>query len=465
MRRLLKWVFVLLLIVLVPVMGLWVYNQIDEDPSPDSIRLARPFQQSVDDRENAWLYLLGIDASVDEDPLSLGRRRLDTHTARVLQVPDPEPSELETALRAPRIRYRVPEEGSPFCPSLTDDCVSWAGRKGTTLNQLAQQNAVLLDRYRSAFEWSSYEELAVPHLDLMLPRVRIDELSRNLLLLDIHQQRFALDMMPDIARAGLFWRGAASGSRTLAGKLMAQRRIAGYQALVIDLFEHAEPLNRGAVGDLIEHLLAPPTDQERSLEPAARFEYQTFVETMRDYLASNHPVWNCVSAFDQCNEAWIRTFLVPQATDNIAASNWSVIERVWQAPADQYQDVNEVLGAEIAARMPKFDTLQYFLKNAPGKILAAIAVPAYLDYAHQTHDHEAFRRLLYLKYLALRDGIETSAMSPWLASLGDELRNPYTGEAYDWDPSERMLFFQPRSEHWGRDRVAVSVNPLPMDRH
>ena len=82
--RVLGWIA---LVLCLPPLAWLVWNRIDEAPNADALRWGNPPVREVPDADNAWLYLFGVGAAENDDPVAYGRRRAGRLSGSCRQSP------------------------------------------------------------------------------------------------------------------------------------------------------------------------------------------------------------------------------------------------------------------------------------------------------------------------------------------------------------------------------------------
>ena len=230
---------VLISIVLIPVLGIWIYNRIDETPAPAAARWYSPLTHTIADRENAWLAMLGIDAADGDDPIALARRRLDAHEARLTLSGLQQESELEKTLAVAALPFDDKGvDGSKFdvaCDAATRDCIEWARAEAKNIGRIAVANATRARRYESLVGMTGFDESYTPSFNDLYPKLASDDaLYRAVIFGDLGIAAKRADALTRLSRGVTFWQrvdGAASSMvMKMLGTAMRERYLRLFDA-------------------------------------------------------------------------------------------------------------------------------------------------------------------------------------------------------------------------------------------
>lgn len=218
-----------------------------------------------------------------------------------------------------------------------------------------------------------------------------------------------------------FWRAGLAGARTLFTKMIAARAL--QRNLDIGLLALARIPADSVAQSVPAAWRAPVSRAERSLLPALAWEWKLSANFMhRTYVDGERR--RREHDADAPSLAWV---FKPQATSNDSAAMMRRIGRATEMPQAELQGTLRDLGAhaEDQARFP------VSLYNPIGRILGAIASPAYLDYVTRVADLEARRRAVLAVLDLHRSATSRERAASALASSMH--RNPYTTRPFAWN--------------------------------
>lgn len=474
-----RFVFVVLLVCLSPLLVWWIYNQFDEAPSADALRLSGSPVVIVADADNAWLAFAGIDAPAGEEPVALARRRVES-ALRTAAVPAWEVATFDEvlfkkAVGAVGFDAQI-DSTSEFCPERDTACLDWVLAHAGSLDRLRDANALRLQRYVSLIDLPGWQALYPATMEAPIADFSIFRLATQVIALDLARAAEQADddarerALEQLARSDAFWRRVLGQPTDLISLMVASAALETSQRLAAELLD---PWRRP---------LTPPMQVsiDSILEPMAKavdwrgaisHEYRIFEHVIH---SADPGTWGllrqCVTGttINGCLQTLALTSAhAPQATMNLHARNQSALLAWLEADARQIEARRAELGEVLQPTFPDFENTRTLLRqlsyNYVGRILASLAIPA-MDFGLRVHDREALRRMIVLKRAALRDGIADQSMPEFLAAQPEALRDPYTGLPFAWDSLFHEMSFEPRAtKHWQRPRVGVAYSVARKD--
>lgn len=464
--RLLRW---LLLIVLTPPLLWLAWNWNDEAPNAAALELSKPLAHGVADADNAWLLLVGMGAAEGEDPIALGRRRVDAFNANGILATMPPASSGDAVPLAPRL----PQDTTPeSCPWRIVNCLDWAQTHAPTLQRLREANALRLSRVarlQTLPQWDNVYRMAI---DTPFAEIRDLHLYYDLTALDASNAiasgdaaalAAATQRMADTVR---FFHRVQGRSQDLITVMVSVTAISRQYTLLDALLDRLDAGQIAALQPTLAAIVEAPAAAVDWSETLRR-EYQVVLHTTDD------ETLNIVTDYRRCRERGRDNCLSrsiaglgfkPQATRNRMAENYLGILHAMQQPAPQLKAAMARAADEARERNPFADGFSGMLRasvyNPIGKVLAAMGPPDF-NYAERVHDAEALRRSLVIKIQALQRGLAPADIAAFLATQPPQLANPWTGQPLDWDPRQREIGFVPVSTHFQRQRVGVRYQPRP----
>jgi len=478
-QKLRRFVVVVLVVCLSPLLVWWIFNLFDEEPSAEALRLSAQPAARVADVDNAWLAFAGIDAAADKDLIALGRRRVDA-AALTAAAPAWELAITDEALfeqAVPAVRFDAQTDSTKaFCPERDTSCLDWVLTHAATLVRLREANALRLQRSASVLDLPGWQTLYPATLEAPIADFSILRLATHLIALDLARGAEQSDdglrarALQKLARSDAFWRRVLAQPTDLISLMVASAHLEASQRLVGELFDATRrpvtPAMQPAINAILQPLAAA-VDWSGALS----HEYRLFEHVIHH---ADPGAWGtlrqCIAGTTSngCLETLaMNSALAPQATMNLHARN-QVAYLAWLGADPRHVEARRSeLGEVLQKSFPDFGDTQTLLRqlsyNFAGRILASIAIPA-MDYGLRVHDREALRRMIVLKRAAMSQGIADQAMPAFLAAQPDALRDPYTGEAFAWDALFHEMTFEPRaSKHWKRARAGIAYSMPPMD--
>jgi len=153
--------------------------QIDDDLDPGAMRLLELSQSKGDSK--AYLYLMGIVASADEDPLQVGKDILES----IREGEDDslsEKKEFECQDDPDEKKLPLPD-GEAFCGSREKACLEYIFSDDYNLKAILSSHAILFDRYREYLKLNDYKTLTRPTLLEPIPHYEYIRKGNRILLL------------------------------------------------------------------------------------------------------------------------------------------------------------------------------------------------------------------------------------------------------------------------------------------
>ncbi|TAK90014.1 MAG: hypothetical protein EPO06_10100 [Burkholderiaceae bacterium] len=425
--KIVKW---LLLIAVACILLVILINLFDRKPSPAAVELAKPFVNTLQDRDNAYLYMLGFDADKNSDPIDAGRRRLDKYNqANALGFGTTDPVE-----PIPESHINIEK----FCNPLAQRClqeIRAADQK--KLRATLTANAHLLGRYRTLQKFQSFEEQAVagPHL----PNIALHTQAQNLFLTEITAQYIggkreeplqALEM--DIR----FNRLVFEQSRSLIMKMIATVQLhKNYRLLgefIADM--RLEDLRR------YEALIARAlifSESSLDMSPAIRYE-NDFIRKVGEILGNN----KALSSLPEQRLDYLLSFLTRlvynrQDFENQTAKWVSEYMAVSRLKPHEWVQERAALTHRLESMAQPDISWAY---NPIGRISAWMASTSYVDYIDRVFDLYAMNRLVGASW---KIRLMNTGVSEANKKLPTEWCNPYTGLPFDWNGETRELGFDP----------------------
>jgi len=469
-RRLRVFVWILL-VLCVPPLAWLIWNRIDEAPNADALRWGNPPVRQVPDAQNAWLYLLGIGAAEDDDPIAYGRRRVDAYVARARTDPTAAADPVEDDRNAP-VPYVSRVEGidgiAQLCPRRGTNCIEWAAAHRPALQRLADANRLRLQRLDSAIALPQWQEVPLLMGDFPTPSVQLIVLELNLLALEANDGSRLVDIAENVARHDALWRRAIEDAEWLLSKAFAMSFTERHQLLLADLYERATPEQREAMQPAVERVFAAPTAAATNLDVAAYDAFQITAITLRAEIPGlRQSLNNCMYGTPKngsCgNDLLSSATFLPQATENIVARLLTATAAfLAAAPADEAAAAQRY-AAFVEEEDPSrgstmFATLGY---NAAGRRLAFDGLSPLPTWRKRQNDSETLRRMLLIKLAALRAHVTASDMPEFLAAQPDALRHPYPGKSIVWRPGQRAFAAPAAVEDNFEDGFIVVPHEVP----
>lgn len=455
-------------VVALPVLALWVYNRIDEAPTPAAQRWFAPIEHSVPDAQNAWLALLGMGAAEGQDPIGFGRQRLRAYEARIAERPVPgPPGAEEVALQKDPLPFvDLDARGQKLdlvCAAGRRDCLAWARERAAELTRLEAANATRLQRFERLFDLPGFADPSTPSAASPLPVFSTDDhLYRALILRDLGQPARRAQALLRLQRATEFWRRVLAQADQATVKTIVRRILARYLQVLDALLDREGAGASSALQGVATVLLNEATPAERAWEPAYRRHLLSAEHTWSSLVRG--PVDMLRHCPDNCLRIWVSgQFYLRQASRNQAARLWDAVLAEHMADPREWPAKRRQISALVDDIQPDQgspgEMLRKMKHNFVGRSLVLLDLPAYAEPLALQHDLEGLRRLLRLKWMALQRGLAPGQMRGFLASQPTALRHPFTGEAFEWHAASQTMRFAPQSTLWKQPHFALGYAP------
>jgi len=397
--------------VLAGLAGLSALMLLDQPPTAQVQAWQTAFEERRSQPSESYLLLLGLDAPSGEQPVELGRQRLDAYHAWIAA------GEPDASYEAPGMRLQAPDDEA-LCEPGKAECLARSADGTLEIGRLLAENAELLERYRHWLAMEPARSQALPGASEPLPSYRLLVFANRLLglqalqLIERGTPHAALELLQQDIR---HLRRQLEEADNLIAKLTVT------SLLSADLERIALLHARG--------LLPTPapipalSERERSLLMPLQHEFAGMARlfaNLRQLGVEEHGALP------------LRLFYKPQMSINQALPHY-------QGPAELSLLPPERFARALASREPAEPVSPWARPNNPvGQILLNIGRPPLEKYAGRVQDLDARIRLFNLLG-QLPD--EESQLAEALASL-PEADNPYyPGQPSRWDPAKGTLCF------------------------
>jgi len=466
----LAWLFGILVCLPIAMFTLW--NSIDEAPNANATRYLKVPEQRIPDAQNAWLLSAGLDAAEDLDPITIGRRRVDAFSARAAQQPMPKADAAELELfkdALPVVGLDAEVDGvADLCVPSDGNCLQWALQHGGALKRLQRANAARLERTQKLMQLPGWQNLYAATSESPYP-VGLFWLQRLLTAQQLAQSEAspaASEALAQLGKTALFWRQMRASPQELFSVELSGREIEATYWLVSEWLDRAPREALATNAQALDQILAAPANK-LDWSNAMSVQFRGFEHAMRgETSGAASRWWRCMRSNadehaatrnDSCLlQAAINLAYVHQATMNLAADNYAQIQLLAEATPQQLPAV-EAAGSIILQRtFPQFDrvSLQQLSYNWTGRILAAVAIPAF-DYGKREQDRDALRRIVQIKREARAAGSSAALMQRFVLAR-PHLYSPPDGLPMSWDETQAELSFVPLAKnYWKRDVIAI----------
>lgn len=435
-------------------------NAFDERPSPQVLRLSRAPENRYKAEENIYVALAGFDAPPGKSVVVSGQENIARYNASVDTMLN-DPLALIKRLPVPDLAglkfAGSTDLPSPWKPSF------WRSVQDNkpAIEQLLERNRELYERYTALFGMPGYYETARP--SYAAPIYIVPGEVRSLFLANVALQLQAKDGAR--VQAGLkslrqdmeLWRRMLTGDGTLLSKMVAVAFLQKDSLVLSDMI--ADP-GTGVPQNMAEFLPEfASSDWDISNAFAAEFRAELSIYQHAQALSDAH--WQSPDATDAWR-LWSRLlspiegqFFKINATKNLAAGLMNELARC-AAPDPSTFATNQarlIKWQEGNANLRSIRTVY----NPIGKILIAIAAPAYNNYPLRPYDAAALQRLVRLSWEIRQQQIPPSAVGAFMKRHPEWSTHPADGRPFLWKPATNEIAIQPVAQQPADRRISVQL--------
>ena len=414
-----------------------VVNRHDEPASEFTRRFTELYrgQPAVTDEENGFVYVMGFEAAVGEDPHAMGLRRiawLREHT------PGQPRDQSQDPVGAPRSRTRAAEadEFLSTCGEDTAACVAAFASAGRLAEQWMADDETLLVRYLELLTRSGWRDELPDDLLSPLPPYGVTADAQRLLLLTAYSaaEEGDVERVHQLLEADLrFWRLVLQSTDMLITKMVATAALNRH-------FQWGNLVLRrlpagAAAAAMPAGWRAALTDVERSMQRVMTGEWLFVSATLQRFeydLLLSRGSW-----LDSVEGSVLERFYQPQDTINRFADYYWRWTETLAVPLEQYPSaISRAQSLAVETADAAFARPFYNLGGA----LHLANVSDFTQYAARVADIEGVRRAA-LVAVTLRDAAVAPA-DVAAALRMSELVNPYDGAPLQWDTTDEAIVFR-----------------------
>ena len=328
----------------------------DEAPSPLALEYKTKFDKRpvVPNSENSYIFLLGMDAPQNEDPVAQGIFR----QAVIEKVAAGESGDIEKLFRLEfSYRYRASPEINKLRDSCKDpstgSCLSLLNDNDAVVSEWLQREEWLLKRYIQLTSYQEYQQKNVGDINIPTPNYACALDGQKLLLIQLWQlsrKGETLRIQQALNSDAEYWRMFLRSSNQLISKVIAtaalKRNLRVGNLLYKNIFETQKSFPEMTVPPSWEK---PFTKEELSLNDALVGEWQLSsqlinnVKKMKGYEAHKGYINPGIRDW---SDLLILCCLKPHMTNNQFAERLSYFMNQLDVPLTQYPDLKEKLNPE-----------------------------------------------------------------------------------------------------------------------
>lgn len=408
----------------------------DEKAAPELAREMARTQPETIEPGNAWIVFLGFAAPEGVSPYTYGAEKLQK-LKKAIATGKSHREVMDSSLDVSTSELQFQFQGESSLPSFysknNDGMLPYALAHRTEIALLQNNNKELLQRYEALRTYPRYNEpldcgffAPIPSFSPLRNAQKIELLQ----LATLANQGELTGVLARLREDTEFWRFVSRNSSTLISKLIACACLGNDLKFAAELGA-SRPLNAREM-QLVQEILRPFAVDEVSFASALHGEARYMLGGMELSYRLQFKSWNPNQLLYKSNATQNRMYADYRESINLA-----------ELPPQEFaQKVKEQKASKTAIHRIDLP----FLYNPVGEFLAAIGSPAFQNYIERGHDLEGIRRLACLKVLSRKEKVPLERMQQFLATHVQDLGNPYTGEAMEWDEKSRAISFPRLSE-------------------
>lgn len=439
MRFIFGWLGRLILVVAVPVilsLVVWlIAGHFDASPSIETQACQQPEPETIPAKENAYFAFVGLHAA---DPAAdindVGRAMLADYLETIHEDPHLEEYKFPSKLQ-------VMGQPRQLCQPLTAACLRTSADLAAQIRQAEQDNALLLDRYYSLYNYSRFHEMAPAHGSSPL-------LSYGSTLHYLVSARIALQAsegqreaaLEALARDTAFWRVILRDGYMLS-KTVATRMLMGNVQQLSDILSTEAPLSDGEQA-YVDQILAPLNDTDRDLAPSIRREFCIYGNSIapgfNNGVQESRRSRGTEGRWRPVGDFLLSGLFRPNHTMNLA------------------QERATALIAGDSEPRHFGDSWWDYAYNPAGKYLVYDFAPdasTFQPRRDRLNDLDGLLRLVSLQWMVKRESLRAEDIPAFLQANEALSHNPATGQRIQWNQTRKVLWLARLGARQGEQAV------------
>jgi hypothetical protein len=457
LRRIAMWGALALLALILTALAI---NAFDERLSPEAVALLHPPQNRYRADQNLYVTLAGFDAPAGQSVISVGQARIADYNERVDTMLGNPLLGVETPTDPTRLKF----EGSMDC-CRPYEASFWESVRanGSQIQRLMGQNQELYQRYLALFDLPGYYETIRP--SVAAPFYFVPSQLRNLFLAGVSMRlQSGDDAKTQAALENLrqdidLWHRMLTGEGNLISKMIAVSFLQADSLILSDMI--ADP--RVAIPQHMDYYLPQfdLMDWNISNAFAAEFRVHAYLHRQMQALIDNH--WQPPDSMgSSASRLWYRVsspiagqFYKINATDNLDAKVMNELAGLAALDPSTFS-MNQARFKKWAEKNLDFKSVRT-IYNPIGKMLVAIAAPAYENYPFRPYDAAALQRLVRLSFEIRRQRIVPAAIAGFMKLHPEWSTHPADGRAFVWKQTTGEIAIQPVAQQSSYRRFSVHI--------
>ena len=395
--------------------------------------------------DNGYSVLLGIEAPIDMDAATIGKKALQAELARFASL---QQTHKETPARAENLREidAYTDWKDHQCDyQKQQNCVDFYLLQGDAkLAFVLASQARLIARFEAIKQSKNYTEVMPPMLSAQIPKysslMNASELARIRAILDIAENRMDTGLQGYVNNA-MFSRKLLRESNSLVSHMVAVAMMQRDTRVLSELMTKY-PIIASKYSAQLMPVLAPISAPEYNLKKAFMQATNWQIPIINNMRYANATEL----AGEKTNfmqKAWLKIGFKPNATLNLLNAQTNDIIKLAELNAAQFADKK---AHYLAMQKENRDVVDYRLltqKNPVGRILASISAPECEKYIERQHDLDGYLKMVRMQLALLADG----TLIEKIASI--ELLDPYTQKQMPYDAISGVVTFNGRQAAGG----------------
>jgi hypothetical protein len=472
--RICKWIGIvaggLLLVPLLLFAAAWLVNSRADEPLTSlTLTLLHGRSERCTPEDNIYLAIEGFDAPSGESVIAAGQAKIARYNQRIDAVlHDPTPASV-ARLRAPDAQRLVFTGDITFLHPLDGSVWDEAWLHRQEIERLLADNAELYQRYLALIGLHAYCETARPSELAPFPvtptevrKLFLGAIALHLRSTFARERRLALsDLQSDMQ----LWRVVLTAQGALLWKMLAVAYLESDELLLADLIADGRaelPLGAAGANDLAGQFDLRDFDLGSAF--AAEFRIMASVLRQSDDLAPT--AWRADGPVHAELHGWLNRagnrmtghFFKLNATENLIARQTARQMVAASDPVKFRQAMRAPRGWLPEGKSVWSLPLSY---NPVGRVLAAVATPAYDSYPPRAWDAAALQRLVQAGYEIRRRRLKAAEIPAFLREHPEVATHPADGRPFLWDGKAFELSVQTMAQHPPGRRFSIRVWQAP----
>lgn len=409
-------------------------NAADEELNPELVAILKS-KPTVAPKDNAFFYVMGIDAPPEKNPIEVGRVYSQRLRQAERELPVEEAMKVAAAAKGASTLTFVGQV--PKCDWRREDCLEVFGAQAIEIKKLARENATLMMRYAELVNFHHFDDrdtsvlLFRPNEAIQAPR-----LDQGLAAVAFREGR-RQEFLQRVGAQSRFARVQLRGNNLLITKMLGVAYLEQVTQLVSTAVRAGGTLRHSEAVALLE-AVTPMNAEERRLKGVLDGETRFAFDML------GQEVWAM-----PYGGIWEKLLYQLTLKRNATQNQMFSLNREWltadAVPAYSYLAVEQQVLERLRQGTPQMISLD-MIYNPAGKVMAAIGShDMWASYFRRVIDADGLLRLVSLQVQIAAQGVQEADIPAFLAKADPKYHDPYTGKPMQWS-KERGLHFRGYSD-------------------